>query len=68
MIIRSFIFVLIAVRGSDGISMVHGPPKFRQHAGFGRYAYELTSLNLFFLKIFLQLVSSKTKLSDIDNL
>nr|XP_058942590.1 eukaryotic translation initiation factor 2A-like [Pocillopora verrucosa] len=26
---------LFAVRGSDGISIVHGPPKFRQHEDFG---------------------------------
>ncbi|CAH3119179.1 unnamed protein product [Pocillopora meandrina] len=28
-------FFFISVRGSDGISIVHGPPKFRQHEDFG---------------------------------
>ena len=35
------------VRGSDGISMINGPPSFENHVGFGRFVYRPLFFDLF---------------------
>ena len=41
----------VTVRGTDGLSMVHGPPSFRQHEGFGRFVREFLYVKLYKVKL-----------------
>lgn len=38
--LHDIVCIYVIVRGTDGLSMVHGPPSFRQHEGFGRFVRE----------------------------